>query len=86
MKRIAGRILDLCSHAGRPVKIMPYLSQLLFQKDIIPQIQDIRIEDLLGREPAKFDREKVAGFLKDKVCMITGRVAVRLGRKLSGRL
>ena len=37
------RILDLCSHAGRPVKIMPYLSQLLFQKDIIPQIQDIRI-------------------------------------------
>ena len=66
------RILDLCSHAGRPVKIMPYLSQLLFQKDIIPQIQDIRIEDLLGREPAKFDREKVAGFLKDKVCMITG--------------
>ena len=66
------RILDLCSHAGRPVKIMPYLSQLLFQKDIIPQIQDIRIEDLLGREPAKFDREKVADFLKDKVCMITG--------------
>ena len=66
------RILDLCSHAGRPVKIMPHLSQILFQKDIIPQIQDVRIEDLLGREPAKFDREKVAGFLKNKVCMITG--------------
>ena len=46
------RILDLCSHAGRPVKIMPYLSQLLFQKDIIPQIQDI-VRQIMTYHPKK---------------------------------
>jgi FlaA1/EpsC-like NDP-sugar epimerase len=66
------RILDLCARTRLPVKIMPHLSQLFFQKDIIPQIQDVRIEDLLGRAPAQFDREKVASFLKGKVCMVTG--------------
>lgn len=66
------RILDICAHTRLPVKVMPHLSQLFFQKDIIPQIQDVRIEDLLGREPVKFDREKVANFLKGKICMITG--------------
>ncbi|MGN1224508.1 MAG: polysaccharide biosynthesis protein, partial [Ruminococcus sp.] len=66
------RILDICAHTRLPVKIMPHLSQIFFQKDIIPQIQDVRIEDLLGREPVKFDRDKVANFLKGKVCMVTG--------------
>lgn len=66
------RILDLCAETRLPMKIMPHLSQLLFQKDIIPQIQDVRIEDLLGRTPVIFDKQKVENFINGKVCMITG--------------
>ena len=36
------------------------------------QVRDIKVEDLLGREPIKFDNEDIKSFLSDKVCMVTG--------------
>jgi FlaA1/EpsC-like NDP-sugar epimerase len=36
------------------------------------QIRDINVEDLLGREPVKFDNKDVRDFIEGKVCMVTG--------------
>ena len=54
---------------------MPYLSELLLDDNapqLLTQAKEIKIEDLLGRKPIEFDREKIAAFICGKVCMVTG--------------
>ena len=70
------RILDMASETSCKIKIIPYLTQMLTDGDgnsqIMSQAQDIRIEDLLGREPVRFDSKDVKEFITGKVCMVTG--------------
>lgn len=70
------RILDLASETSCKIKIIPYLTQMLADGNestqIISQAKDIRIEDLLGREPVTFDSKEVKSFISDKICMVTG--------------
>lgn len=69
------RILDICSSTKIPVKVVPFIGNLVFDsenKTIIHQIRDIRVEDLLGREPIKFDNNDIRSFISGKVCMVTG--------------
>lgn len=67
-------ILDLCSSTKVAVKIIPFLGELIFSEDkpIIGQMRDIRIEDLLGREPITFDNNDIKSFISGKICMVTG--------------
>lgn len=68
------RILDYCSATECSIKVIPYLSEILFSDDkpLITQAKEIKIEDLLGRKPIEFDRERIKSFILDKVCMVTG--------------
>ncbi|MBQ9957061.1 MAG: polysaccharide biosynthesis protein, partial [Ruminococcus sp.] len=69
------RILNLCSATKVAVKIIPFISNLLLDAEeptLINQIRDIKVEDLLGREPIKFDNRDIKNFINGKVCMVTG--------------
>ena len=67
------RILDICAKANLPVKVMPFISELIFEeRSLLSQIHDIRVEDLLGREPIQFDNQDIRAFIGGKVCMVTG--------------
>ena len=69
------RILDICTEAEVPVKIVPFIGNLVFDdknKTIINQIRDINVEDLLGRAPIKFDNGDIKSYIGGKVCMVTG--------------
>jgi len=68
------KILNFCSKTDCDIKVIPYLSELLFGdgNDLIAQAKEIKIEDLLGRKPIEFDRKKIRDFIRGKVCMITG--------------
>ena len=70
------RILDLASETSCKIKIIPYLTQMLADDNgstqLMSKAQDIRIEDLLGREPIRFDSKDVKDFISGKVCMVTG--------------
>ena len=68
------RILDICSRTKCKIKVIPYISELIFSEgeQLITQAKEINIEDLLGRTPIEFDRLKISGFIKGKSCMITG--------------
>ena len=68
------RILDICSRTKCKITVIPYISELIFSdgEQLIAQAKEIKIEDLLGRNPIEFDRRKISGFIKDKVCMVTG--------------
>ena len=72
-------ILDICSKTGLPVKVLPFIGSLLDSSSIgngttnfATQIRDIKVEDLLGRDPIKFDNKDIHTCIEDKVCMVTG--------------
>lgn len=69
------KILDYCSATECKIKVIPYLSELLFDDkntQLISQAKEIKIEDLLGRKPIVFDKEEIKNFINDKICMVTG--------------
>ena len=69
------RILDICAQTKCKIKVIPYLGNLLFDEEhtqLLSQAVDIKIEDLLGRDPVEFSKKDIERFIKDKVCMVTG--------------
>ena len=69
------RILDICSKTSLPVKVIPFISNVVFGDDsnpVVNQIHDIKVEDLLGREPIRFDNDDIKSFIVGKVCLVTG--------------
>lgn len=69
------KILDYCSATECKIKVIPYLSELLFDEkhtQLMSQAKEIKIEDLLGRKPIEFNKEEIKNFIKDKVCLVTG--------------
>ena len=69
------RILDYCSATECKIKVIPYLSELLFDDkhtQLISQAKEIKIEDLLGRKPIEFNKDEIGEFISGKVCMVTG--------------
>ena len=69
------RILDICAQTKCKIKVIPYLGNLLFDDEhtqLISQAVDIKIEDLLGREPIAFDKKGIEEYIRGKVCMVTG--------------
>ena len=84
------RILDYCSSSNCKIKVVPYLSELLFDEkhtELISQAKEIKIEDLLGRKPIEFNREKISRFIRGKVCMVTGgggSIGSELVRQIAG--
>ena len=72
-------IMDLCGKTGLPVKVLPFVGSLLDTSNVgdgttsfATQIRDIKVEDLLGREPIKFDNKNIRAYIENKVCMVTG--------------
>ena len=72
-------ILDICGKTGLPVKVLPFIGSLLDTSAVgtgstsfVSQIRDIKVEDLLGREPIKFNNAEIREFIEGKVCMVTG--------------
>lgn len=72
-------IMDLCGKTGLPVKVLPFIGTLLDSSNVgdgstsfVTQIRDIKVEDLLGRDPIKFDNKDIRAYIENKVCMVTG--------------
>ena len=65
---ISNRALDL----GLTVKAVPHISTWMNGSFTSNQIEDIKIEDLLGREPIKMDNANIVREVVDKVVLVTG--------------
>ena len=65
---ITNRALDL----GLTVKAVPHISLWMNGSFSANQIEDIRIEDLLEREPIKMDNVNIVREVVDKVVLVTG--------------
>lgn len=64
------------------VKIVPDTHELLSGRVTLTDFREIEIEDLLGRNPAKIETQKISEFVKEKTVLITG-AAGSIGSELS---
>jgi len=71
-RREVKKIADICSDTKCKVKIVPGIYELLNGKVDVKKIRDIRIEDLLGREPVRINMEAAEKYLKGKKVLVTG--------------
>ena len=67
-KDIINKGVDL----GLNVKSIPHINTWINGELTANQIQDVKIEDLLGREPISLSNKNVTKELKDKVVLVTG--------------
>ena len=67
-------IIDLCNETKLPLKIIPFIGTLILEENttLLGQVRDIKTEELLGRDPVKFNNKNIKEFVHDKVCMVTG--------------
>ncbi|MEO8097074.1 MAG: nucleoside-diphosphate sugar epimerase/dehydratase [Acidobacteriota bacterium] len=65
-------ILEQCHAAHIPAKRIPALAEIIDDKVLVDQIREVRIEDLLGRQPARLDDAEVSRRLTGQVVLVTG--------------
>jgi FlaA1/EpsC-like NDP-sugar epimerase len=73
---LRGRVVAACRRRGIPVQTMPTVFELLQdgsgQMRVASQLREVRVEDVLGREPVLMELERVGAYLAGQVVMITG--------------
>jgi FlaA1/EpsC-like NDP-sugar epimerase len=76
------RIVECCDSTGLPFKVLPGIAQVLAGDVRINQLRDVRIEDLLGREPVQLTLPELAADLRGRRVLITG-AAGSIGSELA---
>jgi FlaA1/EpsC-like NDP-sugar epimerase len=66
------RIVDNIKNKEVKIKTLPGLYELVDGKVSVSRIRNIKIEDLLGREPVDLNLEEISGYLEGRRVMVTG--------------
>ncbi len=67
------RIVRECRQRGIPVRTLPTVFELLQTRGALArQVREVRVEDVLGREPVHMELERVGSYLAGQVVLVTG--------------
>ena len=67
------RVVDACRRAGVPVKTLPGLYDLLDgDPNLLQRLREVRVEDILGRQPVNLDLASMGGYLAGQSVVVTG--------------
>jgi FlaA1/EpsC-like NDP-sugar epimerase len=73
---LRARVVAACRERGIPVRTMPTVFELLKdgsgQLRVTRQLREVRVEDILGREPVRIELERVGAYLAGEVVLVTG--------------
>ncbi len=81
------KILDICKNTNCKLRSLPGMYQLVNGEVNVSRLRDVEVEDLLGRDPISVDMDSIAGYVKDKVVMVTGgggSIGSELCRQIAG--
>ena len=65
-------IVNICKETGCELKILPGMYQFVSGSISIKSMENVSVEDLLGREPIRVDLSEICGYLEDKTVLVTG--------------
>ncbi|HEY1451545.1 MAG TPA: polysaccharide biosynthesis protein, partial [Solirubrobacteraceae bacterium] len=67
------RIVRECRTRGIPVRTLPTVFELLQTRGALArQMREVRVEDVLGREPVQMELEQVGAYLAGEIVLVTG--------------
>jgi FlaA1/EpsC-like NDP-sugar epimerase len=67
------RVVSACRDRGVPVRTMPTVFELLKTGGhLTRQLREVRVEDVLGRDPVKMEIESLGGYLTGRCVLVTG--------------
>src|SRR5207302_5544414 len=73
---LRARVVAACRERGIPVRTTPTVFELLRdgsgQLAVTRQLREVRVEDVLGREPVLMELERVGAYLAGQVVLVTG--------------
>jgi len=70
---LRARVVSACRERGVPVRTLPTVFELLRTGGrMVRQVREVRVEDVLGREPVRMEVERVGRYLTDCVVLVTG--------------
>lgn len=67
-----GRVMKSVGGLGLQLRTVPPVSQLLKGQLQVATLRPLQLEDLLEREPVRFDADKVTAYLKGERILVTG--------------
>jgi len=66
------RIVEICETTKLPFRILPEMQDIVSGRASIKDLRDVRIDDLLGREPVSLDWRAITEATRDKTILVTG--------------
>jgi FlaA1/EpsC-like NDP-sugar epimerase len=70
---LRAKVVAACRERDVAVRTLPTVFELLRGGvQLTRQLRDVRVEDVLGREPVVMELDRVGAFLSDKVVLVTG--------------
>jgi FlaA1/EpsC-like NDP-sugar epimerase len=67
------KVVTACRDRGIPVRTLPTVFELLSGGvNLMRQVREVRVEDVLGREPVRLELDRVGGYLGGETVLITG--------------
>lgn len=66
------RFAEVCEQTGRRFRTVPALGDIISGRVSIGEFRDVRLEDLLGRNPVEIDLESVSRHIAGRVVLVTG--------------
>jgi FlaA1/EpsC-like NDP-sugar epimerase len=70
---LRARVVTACRERGIPVRTLPTVFELLAGGgNVMRQVRELRVEDVLGREPVRVELERVGKYIEGQVVMVTG--------------
>lgn len=70
---VRGKVVSACRDRGIRVRTLPTVFELLRGGvKLNRQLREVRVEDVLGRDPVVVELDRVGAYLKDRVVMVTG--------------
>ncbi|MBI3778648.1 MAG: polysaccharide biosynthesis protein [Gammaproteobacteria bacterium] len=66
------RIVEICEKTELPFRILPQLQDLVSGRASLKDLRDVKIEDLLGREPVSLDWRAITDATHGKTVLVTG--------------
>ena len=80
-------ILNICKESGCELKNLPGYYQMMSGDIRVSDMQDVAVEDLLGREPITVDMGQIGDHIRDKIVLVTGgggSIGSELCRQVAG--
>jgi len=71
-KKVIRQLVQRCREVGVVCQTLPSVHEMVGMPVDADRLRSITVEDLLGREPVKLDKEAISGYLSGKSVLITG--------------